>query len=209
MLSAQTVLYKVGAPLTHVYLPRATIVSWINATDGRRVEGATIGREGMVGLLALWGTTVTFAEAIVQVSGEAMRIPSDRLRTEAVPGTPLHEVLCAYMKAFMHQVGQSVACNALHSVRQRCCRWLLSAQDRLLADRLPLTQDMLARTLGVRRASVANVVCDLQAHGFIVCQRGEIMLVNRSGVEAAACSCYGVVKQVFDRLYGPDAPDGR
>jgi CRP-like cAMP-binding protein len=203
-LSAHTVLYEIGAPFTYVYLPQTAVVSWVNATDGKRVEAATMGREGVVGLLALWGTAATFGQAVVQVPGEATRIRSDLLQKTAPPGTPLHQAFCRYMKALIHQLAQSVACNALHSVKQRCCRWLLSTQDRVLSDQLPVTQDMLARVLGVRRAGVGDVMRDLQSSGLIRCQRGAIVIGNRQGLTTAACACYGILKDVFDDLLGPD-----
>jgi CRP-like cAMP-binding protein len=205
VFDSQAVLYEIGAPLMCVYFPRTLVASWLTCTsDGAAVESSTIGREGVLGLLAVWGTQVTFTKAVIQVPGEAVRIPAEVLRKISSPGTPLYELFCGYTKVFVRQLSQSVACNALHSVRQRCCRWLLTTQDRVLTDHFPLTQDVLARTLGVRRASVAEVARDLQRAGLIRYRRGDITIVNRAGLEAETCECYRVLKGDFDQLLGKD-----
>jgi CRP-like cAMP-binding protein len=200
------VLYEVGAPLTHVYFPRTLVVSWLACTAaGDAVKTGTIGREGAVGVLALWGNPATFTRAVAHVPGEAVRIDADILRRKAIPNSELHGLLCRYTKSYVRLLCQSVACNAVHSVRQRYSRWLLETRDRVLSRQFSQTQVQVARVLGVRRATVAEIAGDLQAAGLIRYKRGDLTILDRRGLEAEACECYRALKEEFDTLLGPDA----
>jgi len=164
------------------------------------VEHSTIGREGAVGILAFLGRGNTFHRAVVQLPGPAWRLDVNDLRRLGPQGSPLHDLLCRYTVAFVRHLAQSAACNAIHSIRQRCCRWLLTTHDRVRSDEFPLTQELFAQMLGVRRASVAEVARLLQRTGLIRYRRGLIAILDRSGLEKAACECYGIIKAAFGRV---------
>jgi CRP-like cAMP-binding protein len=139
-------------------------------------------------------------QAITQIVGDALRMKADVFKQEVTPASPLYSLLLRYTQALMNLISQSVACNCLHSVEDRCCRWLLLCQDRVESDEFPLTQEFLAQMLGVRRASVSVVAATLQKAGLIRYRRGKITILDRLGLEAASCECYQIVKQELDRL---------
>jgi CRP-like cAMP-binding protein len=196
-------LYKARKPIDYVYFLTSGIASAV-AYDGNgsAVEVATIGDEGMVGLPALLAEATSPNDVFMQVGGTGLRVPAAVLRHDAGPGSPLYQVLVKYLNAYFLQVSQAVACNGLHVVRQRCCRWLLMTQDRVHSDELPLTHEFLAVMLGVRRASVTEVLTPLQEEGLLRSQRGTITILDRKGVEAAACDCYRIVADEYTRLLG-------
>ena len=188
-------------PIEYVYFPNSGIISLVNLTeDGGTVEAATVGNEGMVGLPLLLGTDRMIGQAITQIVGDALRMKADVFKQEVTPASPLYSLLLRYTQALMNLISQSVACNRLHSVEDRCCRWLLLCQDRVESDEFPLTQEFLAQMLGVRRASVSVVAATLQKAGLIRYRRGKITILDRLGLEAASCECYQIVKQELDRL---------
>ncbi|MEP0776537.1 Crp/Fnr family transcriptional regulator [Microcoleus sp. ZQ-A2] len=188
-------------PIEYVYFPNSGIISLVNLTeDGGTVEAATVGNEGMVGLPLLLGTDRMIGQAITQIVGDALRMKADVFKQEVTPATLLYSLLLRYTQALMNLISQSVACNCLHSVEERCCRWLLLCQDRVESGEFPLTQEFLAQMLGVRRASVSVVAATLQKAGLIRYRRGKITILDRLGLEAASCECYQIVKQELDRL---------
>jgi CRP-like cAMP-binding protein len=188
-------------PIEYVYFPNSGIISLVNLTeDGGTVEAATVGKEGMVGLPLLLGTDRMIGQAITQIVGDALRMKADVFKQEVTPASLLYSLLLRYTQALMNLISQSVACNCLHSVEDRCCRWLLLCQDRVESDEFPLTQEFLAQMLGVRRASVSVVAATLQKAGLIRYRRGKITILDRLGLEAASCECYQIVKQELDRL---------
>ncbi len=140
--------------------------------------------------------------AISQVVGDAVRMKADVFKREVTPGTSLYKLLLRYTQALLNQISQSVACNSLHPVERRCCRWLLMCHDRVRSDQFMLTQELLSQMLGVRRASVSVVAATVQKAGLIRYNRGRITIVDREGLEAGSCECYRVVKEEFDRLLG-------
>ena len=141
-------------------------------------------------------------QAIVQIVGNALRMKADVFKREVLPGSQLYNLLLRYTQALLNQISQSVACYSLHSVEQRCCRWLLVTHDRVKADQFSLTQELLSQMLGVRRASVSEVANTLQKQGLIRYSRGKMTILDRQGLESASCECYRVVKQECDRLLG-------
>jgi CRP-like cAMP-binding protein len=198
-------LIEPGVPIPYVYFPLHGVASLISTLrDGTQVEVATIGNEGLIGLpLALYANTVPFT-VFVQVPGEALRIDAavfDRLLLEET-GT-LRQFLYRYTQALFNQLAQHVVCNRLHRIAQRCARWLLMTHDRVGRDDFPLTHEFLALMLGVRRASVTEVAGRLQQAGLIRYRLGTIQVLDRAGLEAASCECYGVIQQEYDRLLGP------
>jgi CRP-like cAMP-binding protein len=202
-LQFRAVLYEPGETIHHVYFPLSGVVSMLAImADGQGIELVTLGCEGLVGLPALLGAVITPFRFLVQVPGEALRLDARLLQAESQRLGPLHQVLCRYANAFLLQLGQAAACNGLHTVRQRCCRWLLMTHDRVRADAFPLTQDFLAQMLGVRRASVADVARMLQRDGLIEYHRGTLTILDRAGLEKASCECYRFVQREFSRLFG-------
>ncbi len=200
-LTLKQIIYMPNEPIEYVYFPNSGIISLVNLTEeGGTVEAATVGKEGMVGLPLLLGTDRMIGQAITQIVGDALRMKADVFKQEVTPASLLYSLLLRYTQALMNLISQSVACNRLHSVEDRCCRWLLLCQDRVESDEFPLTQEFLAQMLGVRRASVSVVAATLQKAGLIRYRRGKITILDRIGLEAASCECYQIVKQELDRL---------
>lgn len=150
--------------------------------DGGTVEIATVGNEGMVGIPVLLGADCAPAETLVQVPGDAVRMKADVFKSQVIPGSPTHNLLLRYTQALMSQLSQSVACNRLHSVEERCCRWLLQTRDRVESDEFPMTQEFLSQMLGVRRASVSEVAAILQKAGLIRYQREKMKIIDQKGL---------------------------
>jgi CRP-like cAMP-binding protein len=202
-LEMKQVLYKEGGPISAVYFPLNAVVSILNLVDETEgVEVATIGNEGLVGLSVSWAVTDSNLRELVQaqVPGDALRIETDEfVRALSDDGT-LTSLVHRYTQAFFAQVSQQVACNGLHSIQERCARWLLLTQDRVGADEFPMTQEFLSQMLGVRRPTVTTTAGILAQAGFIRYRRGQLAVTDREGLEDASCECYGVVRDVFDRL---------
>lgn len=200
-LSFKKYLYQSNALIEHVYFPNSGVVSMLNVMeDGGTVEIATVGNEGMVGIPVLLGADCAPAETLVQVPGDAVRMKADVFKSQVIPGSPTHNLLLRYTQALMSQLSQSVACNRLHSVEERCCRWLLQTRDRVESDEFPMTQEFLSQMLGVRRASVSEVAAILQKAGLIRYQRVKMKIIDQKGLESGSCECYHVIKQEYARL---------
>lgn len=203
-LGLKQVLYEADRPIEHVYFPRTGVVSLVIAmADGLMVEVGTVGNEGMVGTPVFLGAEKSPTKAFAQVPGEALRMRAEDFREEIGSGGPLPDLIRRYTQAMVNQISQSVACNHLHSVQERMCRWLLMTHDRVGADEFSLTQEFLAEMLGVRRPSVTVVAGILQQAGLIRYHRGRVTVLDRAGLEAASCECYRVVRREYDRLLGP------
>jgi CRP-like cAMP-binding protein len=202
-LPTKKVLYRARSPIDYVYFPTSGMVSAIVVMkDGSAIEVMTIGNEGVTGLTAFIGNKISPDDVIVQVPGQGFRMRADAFEEEASRGGPFWKILVLYHTAFLMQVSHSVACNGLHTVEKRCCRWLLRTQDRMGSDSLPLTHEFLAIMLGVRRATVSEVLRPLQERGVIHSGRGVIKILDRPGLEALACECYRTVNQEFARIFG-------
>jgi CRP-like cAMP-binding protein len=156
----------------------------------------------VVGLSVLLAGDTSSNRVIIQIKGTALRIEADVLRREANHDGPLRQILLKYQTGFLTQVSYSVACNGLHSVQQRCCRWLLMTLDRLESLDVPLTHEFLAIMLGVRRASVTEVLAPLHSARLLDNSRGVITILDRAGLEKLSCECYRKVKEEFARLLG-------
>ena len=168
--------------------------------NGDAVEVATIGNEGMVGLPILLGANTIPGQALVQVPGEALRMKADVFQREVTPKSPLYKLLQRYTQALFNSIAQLAACNRLHSIEERFCRWVLTTQDRVAKDEFPLTQEFLAQMLGVRRAGVSVVAAIIQKAGFITYKRGKMVILDREGLEDATCECYQMIKDEFESL---------
>jgi hypothetical protein len=169
--------------------------------DGSSIEIATVGNEGIVGVPVFLTAESMGARDFynVQVPGRAVAV-SSRSFLEATGLDPLRGLVMRYTQALFSQVAQQVACNVLHSVVERCSRWMLLTHDRVGSDEFPLTQEFLAQMLGVRRASVTVAAGTLQSAGLIRYSRGQIAIIDRDGLENRACECYRIIRTEFDRL---------
>ena len=202
-LELKHVMSEPRASIDFAYFPIEGVVSLLTVMqDGAGIELATIGNEGMVGLPLLLGISESLSRAVVQVPSVGLRMPADRLKAETSQDTPLRRLLLLYNGAFLFQLSQGVACNGLHSVQHRCCRWLLMTHDRVGADEFPITHEFLSQMLGVRRASITEVLRPLQKDGLIRYRRGKMMVLDREGLEANSCECYRIVVNEYDRLLG-------
>jgi CRP-like cAMP-binding protein len=195
-IRSRRVLQRQGDPARAVYFPNSGVASILTEMqDGRTVEVATVGREGMIGLSALFGGDNRAPESIVQVAtGSAERMAVSAFRAEMQRRGALYDVVQRYMRRFMRQVTQSAACHGLHTVEQRCARWLLLTQDRLGKDEFRVTQDFLAILFGVRRSTVTVVLRSLQRRGMIEYRRRHVRIRHRRRLEAAACECYDILR---------------
>jgi CRP-like cAMP-binding protein len=185
------VLYEAGDTIRYTYFPHDAIISLVEVMeDGRVAEVALFGREGLVGLLSAITSGEALGRYVVLVSGTTSRIPVDQMRRALVLRSRLRRMVAAFNEALLAQALHTVACNALHPVEARCCRWLLSTRDRLDQDTLPLTHEKLAEMLGVQRSTVSTVLRTLQTTGLIEQRRGGIVVTDRAGLEQATCECY-------------------
>ncbi len=196
-------LHRARAGIDHVYFPTRGVASALTVMeDGRSIEVANIGNEGVVGLAALFGAGDSPNEVIVQVPGEGLRMRGDVFRAEGALDGPFRSVLLRYQGAWLTQASYSVACNGLHTVRQRCARWLLMTHDRVGGDELRLTHEFLGIMLGVRRASVTEVLRPLSEAGLVRAGRGRMTVLDRRGLLAESCECYRAVRAEYERLLG-------
>lgn len=199
-------LYDPGTQMRYAYFPTSSIVSLHYVTaSGASAESAGVGNEGMVGIALFMGGDSTSSSAVVQTAGDAYRLDRHVLKELFDQGAALQRLLLRYTQALMTQMAQTAICNRHHTVEQQLCRWLLLTLDRLPDRELVMTQELVAGMLGVRRESVTDAAGHLQSLGYIRYRRGHIGVLNRPGLETAACECYGVVKMELDRLLS----DGR
>jgi CRP-like cAMP-binding protein len=203
LLARNEVLCVPGADLDCVWFPVTAILSVVTImVDGNDVEACTIGHESAYGLLNALGSTTAIDRVIAQVPGPAIRMPSSRLRAAAALSNGMVDLIIRHAQANLAQIQQSVACNAIHDVEARLCRWLLMTQDRTRHDRLPLTQEFLGFMLGVQRTTVSNAARGLLTAGFIRYSRGQIEILDRNGLKARACECYASVLDKHAQLLG-------
>jgi len=195
-------IYKSGSAIEFVHFPVRCVISLVTMMDdGRGVEIATVGREGMVGIPVFLQSAYTSAhEAFCQVPGPSLRMRAEPFGALLSAGGTLHALLQRYTQALFSQVAQSSACNRLHTIEQRCARWLLQTHDRIGSDEFQLTQEFLAQMLGVQRSSVNAAAGAIQERGHIRYARGLITVLDRAGLEGDACECYRVIADEFDRL---------
>jgi CRP-like cAMP-binding protein len=204
---AQEVLYEQGGVLEYVYFPERGTISLLTAmADGDAVEIGTVGNEGMAGVSAALGSGISPHRATCQVPGRALRMRAEEFFSATPPDHPLHDLVRRYAAAFLMQVAQSVACNRVHPVSQRLARWLCMTHDRVGSDEFPLTQEVIAQMLGVRRQTVSEVASEFQAARLIEYRLGHVTVEDRAALERAACECYHTVRAHFERVLG--APRG-
>jgi CRP-like cAMP-binding protein len=159
-----------------------------------------VGNEGLVGVSLFMGGESTSGRAVVQSAGQGFRLKSQLMKNEFNRAGPVLHLLLRYTQALITQMSQTAVCNRHHSLDQQLCRWLLLSLDRLRANELVMTQELIANMLGVRREGVTEAALKLQQAGLISYVRGHITVVDRSGLEKRTCECYAVVKKEYDRL---------
>jgi CRP-like cAMP-binding protein len=196
------VLYEPGGVMPLAYFLETAIVSILSlAEDGTSIEVSVVGDEGVIGIPIILRSDGLPYRIIVQESGVAWRMKADVLRREFDRCGPLHKLVLHYVHTLIVVLSQSGACNRFHTIRQRFCRWVLTSQDRARSSEIKSTQEFLSQMLGVNRSSASQAASALQRAGLISYRRGRITILNRPGLEAAACECYRIVKGEFDRLF--------
>jgi len=172
----------------------------ISSHEGETVEVGTVGNEGMLGTPLVLGARASPVEAVIQVPGELLKLRRAELEAELAGNGALRSAAQRFAQVLTNQVAQSVLCNRVHTIDERLCRWFLMAHDRAGTPEIELTQNFVAQMLGVRRPSVTLAIGMLQKAGLITYSRGRLVVLDRRGLEAAACECYGIVQQETERL---------
>lgn len=202
-LSLGEVLYEAGTAIRYVYFPNDSMISLLSLqSEGEAIEVGVVGREGMVGLPVFLGTNFSPNLVIVQVADGAMRMKAAALKRELGRGGALTRLLLRYTQARLIQISQTAACNSLHKVRERFCRWLLLVHDCVGADDFPLTHELISGMLGVRRASITAAAHSLQEAGLIRYCHGHMTILDRQGLERTACDCYRLAAADVSRYCG-------
>jgi CRP-like cAMP-binding protein len=197
------VVYEFGGHLDYVFFPTNSIVSLLYTMEnGTSAEMGLTGNDGVVGIALFMGGGTMPNRAVVQSAGEAIRMKVKVLQDEFARGGKFQQLLLRYTQALITQISQTAVCNRLHSVEQQLCRWLLLSHDRVKADELIMTQELIADMLGVRREGVTVAAGRLQDSGAISYVRGHIKILNRQKLEQTVCECYVVVRDEFKRLLG-------
>jgi CRP-like cAMP-binding protein len=201
-LSLGEIIYEPESEIEYIYFPEGAVFSMLAMMeDGDTVEVGPVGGEGLVGLNLFFGANTSPTQVIVHVAGTAKRLKAGGFRQELdKEKSPLARLLLRYTQMLLAMTGQSSACNKLHSIEQQFARWLLQMHD-YAGDELLLTHDLIAQTLGVRRAGITTSAVEFKGAGLIGYTRGHVRLLDRAGLEAKACECYGVIKEEYDRLY--------
>ncbi|MGZ8377024.1 MAG: Crp/Fnr family transcriptional regulator [Gemmatirosa sp.] len=197
------VLVEPNVPIEHVWFLREGAASVLaTEQEGGPVEAGVIGPEGFVGLPVLLGTDAMPYRVIMQVAGDAWRLPAAAFRALVDERPAVRRVLLRYAQYYTDQVSQTAACNRLHTVEERCARWLLMTHDRVHGDAFEITHEFLAMMLGVRRAGVTVAMGVMQTHGGVRYSRGRVEVLDRGALERASCGCYRVIRTEYARLFG-------
>jgi CRP-like cAMP-binding protein len=195
------ILYEAGNRPTHVYFPTTAVVSLICVMDnGATTAIAMVGNEGLVGVSLFMGGESTTSRAVVQSAGLGYRLAANQVMKEFDRAGPVMNLLLRYTQALITQMAQTAVCNRHHSLDQQLCRWLLLSMDRLRSNELVLTQELIAKLLGVRREGVTEATGRLHAAGLIAYRRGHMTVLDRAQIERRSCECYAVVTREYDRL---------
>lgn len=203
-LSLRQVIYEVGAPLEHVYFIEQGVASVLQKmANGSMVEVGMIGVEGMVGMPALLGGETSAQHVVVQIPGTALRMNAASCKLAFDQNAGIRRVVHHFAEAMLNLSAQTAGCNRLHSLEQRCARWLLMARDRNGSDTMPMTHNFLASMLGVHRTGVTDIAGELQRSGLIRYSRGRVTIIDRKGLEATACECYSIDHAQFERQASP------
>jgi CRP-like cAMP-binding protein len=205
-LKLGTVVCDAGGILKHAYFPEGSVLSLLTVLEnGSAIECANIGREGAFGVFAAMYSRVSFNQCVVQLEGPMLRCPIEALQSEFQKNEHVRDLFVSYSETLLSQVMQTVACNSLHTVEERMCRWLLMMHDRAEGEFLTYTHEFLAHILGANRTSVTLAAQSLQNAGLISYRRGLMQVKDRAGLENVSCECYAVVKARFDAFLTPPA----
>ncbi|MND48276.1 hypothetical protein D3C80_391930 [compost metagenome] len=202
-LDVGSTLCEADQPYSHAYFPLTGFISLVAKLDAHRpLEMGLIGSEGMLGVTLMLGIRKAPTRAVVQGAGNALRIAAPHLGRELCECPTLRRRMNRYLFVLMAQLAQTAACTHFHEIQPRLARWLLMTHDRAQADHFHLTHELLADMLGVRRSGITVAAGALQQKRLIHYTRGEITILNRAGLEAAACECYGAVTDCYSKLLG-------
>jgi len=194
-------IYRQNCAMSHFYFPITGMSSVVGTTDdGKVVETATVGNEGVIGISLLLNLDFSPSTVISQVSGQALRIPAASFLRALETGRDLDKLLRRFIAFSLRYAYQTVVCNAQHSVEERMCLWLLMTQDRVGEAEFVLTQEFLAQMLAVRRHTVTVIAGTLQTAGLISYHRGNMRIIDREGLENASCECYEITRSYYDRI---------
>lgn len=197
-LAAGQTLYGADENNDYVYFPETAVVSHLyNLADGSALEIAMVGSEGASGLCAVFGLMRSPHQAVVTIEGKAWRVKAEILRQEFSRGGNLQARLLDYANTYLAEISQKVVCASFHTIEKRLCRWLLMIHDRLKTNQLAVTHEQMSQFLGVNRPSLSMVAKALRDQGLINYARGKVFILNRRGLEAAACECYSAVQTNF------------
>ncbi len=202
-LSHGQVIISPDEPIEFVYFPLNSLLSLVTVMeDGSTVESGSIGREGMAGVPILLDTSRTPMQTLAQIPGQAVRVKAGIIKEAFDTSSALQKLLHRYIHTVIVVGSQSAACNRLHQIEARLCRWLLMSSDGVGSEEFRLTHEFLATMLGVRRSGVSETASKLQGRGLISYRRGHIQILDRKNLETGACECYGMVKAEYNRLFG-------
>jgi CRP-like cAMP-binding protein len=197
-----TVLAVPGDEFDHIYFPLSGMISILAVLkDGKAIETATVGIEGVVGAMAGFGLYTSLARCVVQLPMEVSKISAAQFRKAAANSAAVRNMCMLYNEVLLSQARVTAACNALHVIEARFCRWLLQSADRAASETVQLTQGFLAEMLGVRRTSVTDIAVKMQEAGAITYSRGLIKILNRSALEKMSCECYQMLLDQSASLY--------
>jgi CRP-like cAMP-binding protein len=200
-LKVPRAIYEAGAQIDYLYFPTSGLLSVVsNMSNGSTIEVAAVGKDGAIGANVLLGQERHSHRCFVQIDGTALRISVENLKSLVAERPQLEKHLLRYIGSLMVASMQGNACNGLHSVEPRCCRWLLMTHDRMTTDDMQLTHEFLAQMLGVRRASISEILKPLRDEGLLDYSRGTIKILDRKGIEARACECYRLIADEFSWL---------
>ena len=207
-LPLRTVLYSAEVTPTYAYFMTSGLASVVTTmAEGDSAELGVIGREGIVGSLHLLGPAHVPNHCFMQVEGSALRISFTDLQKAFRSSAEIRERILEFVQEQALCLGQVAVCHRLHDAEERLACWLLIVQDRTQSDILSLTQEFLAEMLGAQRTTVTMVAGTLQRSGLIEYRRGHVKILNRESLEAAACGCYQITKQLYNNLYKLPVPD--
>ena len=199
-------IYEPGSELPFVYFPTTAIISILHLTQsGGSAETAVVGREGVVSMATYLGGGWTVGRAVVQIAGTSVRVPASVILQDFERGRDVRRVLLRYTQALLTQMAQTAVCNRHHEVAQQLCRWILTMLDRVQTPEIPMTHQLIADMLGVRREGITEAARKLKHAGVIEYSRGRVRVLDRAGLEACACECYRVVRSEYDRLLNGSA----
>src|ERR1043165_3688125 len=195
------ILYDLGDTISYAFFPMSGMVSLLSITEeGSTTQVSMVGNEGIAGIAAVLKINTAPFRVMVQIPGKAMRVRINILIKEFDRGGPLQDMMLRYLHSLITQISQSAACNRFHTVEQRLCRWLLISHDRVKANTLQLTQEALSHMIGASRTNITEAAYKLKAGGLIQYRRGDIQVIERQGIEKAACECYRIVTEEIGRL---------